>query len=358
MGVVRMGSRRSARHRRHASALALAGATIMLACAALASGAPPSVQVAFIGALAGPEPTVMITGLSGSGTRALGPGSDARIAPDGTSVAAGRSVGTGPQAGYEVLLYSTTSHRVRTLLHATGSPPDPLAWSPDSRYLAVVEFNRLVVVDTRTGVVRTIATGQVTAASFAPRSGDRLVFDRSALNSSAVNVFVADPDGRRQRRLTDDGLSEFPLWGPRDIVFTRETIRDGQSGPLYELWSIEPDGSGARQLTHVAATKLNDGLTAVAFSADGKRLLANFEGTDTLEAWVVDLSGPVALPRDLTAKGNGTIGVGLSRDGDSVLAEDGYAGDTPANWGIETIPWRGGRATPLVRRGAFPSWDD
>ena len=42
----------------------------------------------------------------------------------------------------------------------------------------------------------------------------------------------------------------------------------------------------------------------------------------------------------------------------TVLAEDGYAGDTPANWGIETIPWRGGRAKPLVGRGAFPSWDD
>ena len=357
MGVVRLGSRTSAHRRRHASALAVAGATIMLACAALASGAAPSVQVAFIGALAGPQPTVMITGLSGSDTRALGPGNDARLAPDGAAVAAGRSVGTGRQAGYEVVLYSTTSHRVRTLLHATGSPPDPLAWSPDSRYLAVVEFNRLVVVDTRTGIVRTIATGQVTAASFAPDSDDRLVFDRSALNSSAVNVFVADPDGQRERRLTDDGSSEFPLWGPRDIVFTRETMR-GQSGPLYELWSIEPGGSGARQLTHVAATELNDGLTAVAFSADGKRLLANFEGTDTLEAWVVDLSGPVALPRDLTAKGNGTIGVGLSRDGNTVLAEDGYAGDTPANWGIETIPWRGGRAEPLVRRGAFPSWDD
>ena len=357
MGVVRAGSRSSARRRRHAWLPAVAGATVILACAALASGAPPNVEVAFIGALGGPHPTVMLTGLSGGGTRALGPGTAARLAPNGAAVAAGRSAGTGRQAGYEVVLYSTTSHRVRTLLHATGSPPDPLAWSPDSRYLAVVEFDRLVVVDTRTGSSRTIATGQVTAASFAPHSGDRLVFDRSPLNSSAVNVFVADPDGRHELRLTDDGLSEFPLWGPRDIVFTRETIR-GASGPLYELWSIEPDGSGARQLTHVAATKLDDGLTAVAFSADGTRLLANFEGTDTLEAWVVDLSGPVALPRDLTAKGNGTIGVALSRDGNVVLAEDGYAGDTPANWGIETIPWRGGRAKPLVGRGAFPSWDD
>jgi hypothetical protein len=35
MGVVRLGSRTSAHRRRHASALAVAGATIMLACAAL-----------------------------------------------------------------------------------------------------------------------------------------------------------------------------------------------------------------------------------------------------------------------------------------------------------------------------------
>ena len=356
MGVLGLDSPARARRRQRAVALAAAAATIALACATLASGAAPSVLVAFISAPAGRDPTVMITVLSGRGTRALGPGTAARIAPDGAAVAAGRSVGAGRQGGYQVVLYSTTSHRVRTLLHATGSPPDPLAWSPDSRYIAVAEFNRLVVVDTRTGLARTIATGQVNAASFAPHSGDRLVFDRSALNSSAVNVFVADPDGQHARRLTDDGASEFPLWGPRDIVFTRETPR-GQSGPLYELWSIAPDGSGARQLTHVAATKLSDGLAAVAFSANGTRLLANFEGTDTLEAWVVDLSGAVALPRDLTAQGNGTIGVGLSRDGNTVLAEDGYAGDTPANWGIETIPWRGGRVVPLVRRGAFPSWD-
>jgi len=78
-----------------------------------------------------------------------------------------------------VVLYSTTSHAFAPCCTQPAAHRIRSAWSLDSRYLAVVEFNRLVVVDTSTGLARTIATGQVTAASFAPHSGDRLVFDRS-----------------------------------------------------------------------------------------------------------------------------------------------------------------------------------
>ena len=59
------------------------------------------------------------------------------------------------------------------------------AWSPDSRYLAVAlqpaSGSRpgapcLVLIDTRTGRVRTIASGSVQGVSFAPTGPDRVVY--------------------------------------------------------------------------------------------------------------------------------------------------------------------------------------
>jgi hypothetical protein len=350
MEVGRIGGRSVARR---VTALAVAGA-VLAALPPLLAHAAAVPQVAFIGGLAGGKPAVMLASLHG-GTRVLGPGDDALLSPDGSGVAADRP--SGRNGHYEVVLYSTTSRSVRLLTRASGSPANLLAWSPDGRYLAVAEFDRFVVVDVRNGHTRTITSGQVNIASFARDGTDRLVFDHSGLNSTRVDLLVVRASGGGIVALTRDGASEYPLCGPAGIFFTRVTPR-GKHGPLFELWSMRADGTHARQLTHVTAPRLTDGLTAVAVSADGRHLLANFVGTDLTEAWAIDLSGPVALPRDLTAHGSGTIAAGLSRDGNLVLADRGYAGDTPAHWSLETIPWSGGRPTVLAAHGAFPSWDD
>jgi hypothetical protein len=54
--------------------------------------------------------------------------------------------------------------------------------------------------------------------------------------------------------------------------------------------------------------------------------------------------------------GQNVTGGAISRDGNSLLITIGAFMDPPSTGTVETIPFGGGAATPLVR-GASASWD-
>ena len=167
-----------------------------------------------------------------------------------------------------------------------------------------------------------------------------------------MNVFVAAADGSGAHAITRDGRSLWPVWGPTRIAYTHERLRRADA-PVYQLRMMRPDGSGVRQLTHLRIPRLLSGLTATAWSADGSRLLAEYGGQDTSEAWAVDVASGRA--RDLTGRFDGVIGADLSADGRTVLVQRGYF-DDPKHQSVATIPFGGGRSTVLVRHGSAPSW--
>ena len=198
-----------------------------------------------------------------------------------------------------------------------------------------------------------VALGTGVDAAISP-DGRRIAYARSALPRllAHVDMYVANADGSGTRRITHDGRSLWPIWGPTQIAFTHERLRRNDA-PVYQLRVMRPDGSGVRQLTHLRIPRLLSGLTATAWSADGSRLLAEYGGQDTSEAWAVDVASGRA--RDLTGRFDGVIGADLSADGTTVLVQRGYF-DDPRRQSVATIPFQGGSATILVRRGSAPSW--
>jgi hypothetical protein len=102
---------------------------------------------------------------------------------------------------------------------------------------------------------------------------------------------------------------------------------------------------------------LVSGLIPVAFSADGSKLLAQFVGQDTSEAWTVRVaSGRV---HRLTPKGARLPleAAGISTDGSTLLVNEGGL-DGPASEGrVATLPFAGGRSTVLVTHGSQASWN-
>jgi TolB protein len=60
-----------------------------------------------------------------------------------------------------------------------------------------------------------------------------------------------------------DGYDNFPLWSPRGdlIMFSRQADGD------YEIWTIRPDGAGAKQLTHSHGNDAH-----MAWSPDGEHI--------------------------------------------------------------------------------------
>ncbi len=91
------------------------------------------------------------------------------------------------------------------------------------------------------------------------------------------------------------------------------------------------------------------------FSADGERLLTEYVGQDTSEAWTIQLA--TAKVRKLGISGASVTAGGLSRDGTTVLVDyNGFLNSASAGV-VETLPFTGGKATVLVRHAVFPSWN-
>lgn len=314
-----------------------------------AHAATPS-KLAYVTGLAGTHPLVHVANADGSGAVTLGTGVDAVIAPDGANVAI---VTPYTRRGTSLVVRPSGGGAARVLA-STGDALGPLTWSPDGAHLAVViNTTRLVVIDVASGARHLVARGQIQGTSFSPDSR-RIAYARarSARLFARVNVFVADIDGAGTHAITHDGRSLSPVWGPAQIAFTHERLRRNDA-PVYQLRVMRPDGSGVRQLTHLRIPRLLSGLTATAWSADGTRLLAEYGGQDTSEAWTVEVASGRA--HDLTGRFDGVIGVGLSADGTTVLVQHGYF-DDPRHQSVATIPFRGGRATVLMRHGSAPSW--
>jgi Tol biopolymer transport system component len=321
----------------------------LLLAPAAASAATPT-RLAYVTGLAGTHPQVHVANADGSGAVGIGAGVDALISPDGANVAI---VTPYTRRGTSLVVRPASGGAARTLVR-TGDSIGPLVWSPDgTRLVVVLNTRHLVVIDVATGARHTIARGTIQGASFSP-DGTQVVYASSRFPrlSAHVDVVVVNADGTDAHAITHDGRSLYPVWGPSRIAFTHERLRRADA-PIYQLRVMRPDGSGVRQLTHLRIPRLLSGLTATAWSDDGSRLLAEYGGQDTSEAWTVDVASGRA--QDLTGRFDGVIGANLSPDGSTVLVQRGYF-DDPKHQSVATIPFRGGRATMLVRHGSEPSW--
>jgi hypothetical protein len=313
-----------------------------------------------------PESRVWTAFTDGSSPLQLGPGSGPLISPDGTHVAAGL-FGSSSESGPSLALYPAGGGAAARTGDLSKQTATPLAWSPDSRYLAVglqstavrnvARGSGLGILDVFTGTLKRIATGIVYGASFAPDGSDRVVVGLSSAESLAtpVDLYVAGPTGSGLRRLTVDRHSLYPVWGPSYIAYDRERLRRNDA-PVYQLWLRRPQGGRPRQLTAIHVRSLVSGLVPLGFSQSGSRLLAEFVGQDTSEAWTVQVSSGRSRPVRVARRT--VVGGGISRDGSRLLV---YAGgvEGPADGdSILTVPFAGGAAKLLLAHAAQPSWNE
>ncbi len=354
------------------AALAMSAMFMSLAAAGAASEgvpdpAPEPPRLAYVTATASSTANVWVAAANGSEPRLLGPGQQPLLSPNGRSVAVSL-FGTTPgvdEHGPSIGIYPASGAPVADYLNLETSTATPLAWSPDSRYVAIyMQSNQTVeiaagssldVIDTQTGTVKTIARGAIYGASFARDGSDRLVFalSHSLSPSAPTNLYTSEADGAGLRRITSDGRSLNPVWGPAYIAYDRERTR--RLSPEYQIWLATPAGVRVRQLTRVAAGPLVQGLVPLAFSASGGRLLAELEGEDTSGAYAVNVSSGRA--RSVTVHGQMVQGAGISADGSTLLLDAGSFEQPPSHGQIVTVPFAGGRAKVLVAHGSQASWN-
>lgn len=347
----------------------------LFGCGALATttlgAGSATAGLAFIKHNTTPE-TVWVANANGTGQREVGPGGDDLLSPNGELVAAFRLAANGPG----LLIYHVSGGTVRLAPKLKGVLGiTPVAWSPDSRYLAVsipdssnplgAGNAKLEVIDTTTGKVTATVPGIVQGASFAPSGGDRLVFGLTQSPSQDLNpvenlhTLSLGTETTTQATVTYNGRSFNPVWGSRGIVFAEYTRRGpdntlrGFMLPAYHLKLL--NGTHVRSIASPNPSALQTGLIPLAVSADGEHLIADFRGVLTSLAYTVNL----ATNHYAIVKGrkNGVQPWGISRDGRRLLISYGGLVPPSSRATIATIPFGGGKPTTLVKGGEEPSWN-
>ncbi len=328
---------------------------------------PTQPRLAYLTETATSNPEVWIASASGREAKRLGSGQQPLIAPDGQLVAVslfGVSPGV-EESGPAIGIYPASGAPIADYLNLETGIATPLAWSEDSNYLAVyVQSTKTVgiaadssldVIDMQTGTVTTIAKGAIYGASFARERGEELVFGmaHSLSPTAPSNLYMSEPDGSGLHRITSDGHSLDPVFGLRYIAFDR--WRERKLSPEYQIWLASPSGVTLRRLTHIAVDSLAQGLVPLAFSIEGGRLLAEFEGQDQTDAYAVSLASGRARP--VTVHGNVVIGAGISTDGSTLLIEEDSFEQPPSHGRIATIPFAGGHSKVIVAHGSQASWN-
>ena len=279
----------------------------------------------------------------------LGKGRAPVVSPDGRWVA-WIAPGTPERV---VMRLADRSRKARKV--ARASVIGTLRFSPDSKQLGVEIGTRLWIYDIHDRASVKAASGNIRGFSFAPDSKS-VVFGTSGRNSAfdaPADLYSFDIAAKSRQRITRDRKSLYPLWGVNGIIHDRQKLRENDA-PSYNLFEIQPDGGSLRRITSTRNPPLISGLVPVELSANGKRLIAELEGVDVSAGFAVNPSnGKVrALDKDLE---HGFVATNLTADGRTVLGQTGGA-DPNNRHNVVTMPYRGGKATVLVRHATEPDW--
>jgi TolB protein len=224
--------------------------------------------------------------------------------PDGSRVVFERALEEGAHAIWTVAADGTGLRRLtpacapRADIPKCAADDGTPAWAPDGRHIA---FQRaagalrqkggttsvyklsLVVADTSGRHVRTLVwlgpwRGDVHSPSWSP-DGKQLVFIGEHMTSktngtgcACPGLYVVNADGSGLRRITQASLhiGLRPDWSPdgKTILFATEPTDD--TGLDSNLYTIHPDGTAPRKLTHFTAAER---LSGASYSPDGTSIV-------------------------------------------------------------------------------------
>jgi hypothetical protein len=301
---------------------------------------------------------IVIARADGSGSRVLTTGWASYVSPDGSRIAVVDS---------DVNWF--TNQRLELYASAGGAPRRVIDlgcinayWSPDSTKLACVELrqagvpSRLVLIDAASGAKTTLATGFFdTQVGFSPDSTSLAYVQkpRDTYFSAGSALKVIDLATLAVSTVRGGGAAS-PTWGPTEIAFA--TLKPRGRNFTLDTAVVKPDGSGYRTLTRFRPTMELYGPHPVAWSGDGRRLLAGMVGLDAWtfrESYAVDPAcGGVRLIAHSVAPSV------LSRDGRYVIGQTGDA-ETSGLYGsnVVRVPWGGGKRHVLLRHAVAASFN-
>jgi Tol biopolymer transport system component len=306
------------------------------------------------------KPKVYIAEDNGTGAKSIGAGRNSHISPNGETVVYERET----KQGSEMRLYSVPLKKGQRLLNP-WTESFVFAWSPDSSMVAAVSGGlngpqTLLVINVETLKRTKIATGFFNGVSFSPTS-EELIYGVSNTQDYPLKstIYKEGVEGTGKVALSHDKNSAYPLWGPKgQIVFARQLgAKTRRYGPANQLFVMNEEGDQISQVTNTKVNAFAQGLTPIAFSANGARLLTEFGGQD--QSYGVAVSLVTGSEKKLTDNPEtGFQGSALSADGSTILGTTGLGFGGNPQPKVVTVPWGGGKEKVVVAGAYYPSWSE
>jgi Tol biopolymer transport system component/DNA-binding winged helix-turn-helix (wHTH) protein len=214
-------------------------------------------------------------------------------------------------------------------------PPVQIEWfygltfSPDSNYLYYVnqqmnQIGKLFRVPTLGGPPTKLVEDVDSPVTLSP-DGKRIAFMRADKNGHSITLVDADGNGERKlfSSTHDDPFTVGPLWqippawSPDGKSIAFPVGLKGPDGPYQTIWGVRIEDEKAKPLTTHSWARL----ARMAWLDDGSGLVtgAAEKGSDAGEQiWFIAL--PSGTARKITNDLNGYGDIGVTRDGQTVLA--------------------------------------
>jgi hypothetical protein len=306
------------------------------------------------------HPHVVVAQNSGKGAKAIGAGTNPKVSPSGKLVAFETEPANGKTP--EMRLYDVATGKTRKIFQPWRESYT-FAWSPDSTMVAALRGGELgtrtlCVVNVETGKSTRIAKGYFNAVSFSPNDKEVVFGLASEEFGGKIDIVRGPVAGGPTSPLTHDGISGWPLWGPKgQIVFVKQlNVKGRKYGPKNDLFLMNENGKAIKRLTHTTVGDLVSGLFPTAWSASGNQLLTEFGGQDTSYAVTVDPKTGKEKNLSPDNSETGFAGVALTPSGKTVLGYIGGFEGGSTSLKIASVPYEGGKPKVLVNGGFSPSW--
>jgi WD40-like Beta Propeller Repeat len=234
-----------------------------------------------------------------------------------------------------------------------------VAWSPDSRRLALRGDAGISVLDVRSGRRRRLVLGRsVSLGGFSPdgKAITYVVDNGKAGKAYRSDVFVVRLADRDTRRLTKDHHSDDPTWGGDWIAYRRYHFSNEWSIGTIRVMTASGMKDRLIARSHANVHNAEQGIEPVELSADGKHLAAclAFEFGCPPAAFTIPDGRRVRLsfhrnPRTLSYPD------AISRDGTEILVtEDPF--ESNLGYHVYVVPFGGAKTRLLLNGARSPDW--